>query len=153
MIIVKSPLRISLFGGSTDYESFYKKHGSFIIGTTINKYVYLFVRQRPSILSEESVIAYSKTEMVSSWDDIKNPLIRETLKYSGINQTIDFNSFSDIPARTGLGGSSSFCVGLLKVLAILQNKTITPKTLATSAITIERNQQTPHGRSATPLGS
>ena len=92
MIIVKSPLRISFFGGSTDYESFYKKHGSFIIGTTINKYIWLSARYRPKILSREHSIGYSKLETVSSIDDIQNPLIREVLRHHNIHDHIDFNS-------------------------------------------------------------
>lgn len=139
MIIVKSPLRISLFGGSTDYESFYKEHGSFLIGTTINKYVYLSMRYRAKILSNESIITYSKSDIVKTWDGIKNPLIRETLKYKKLNQPIDFNAFSDIPSRTGLGGSSSFCVGLLYLINCLQKTKQNKKSLAKDAIHIERH--------------
>ena len=138
MIIVKSPFRISFFGGSTDYESFYKNNGSFIIGTTIDKYVYLSIRKRPNIFSNESSIIYSKLQLVKTFDEIQNPLIRESLKYKNINFPIELTSFSDIPSRTGLGGSSSFCVGLLyiinKLLEIKQNKS----DLAKDAIHIER---------------
>ena len=138
MIIVKSPLRVCLFGGSTDYESFYKTNGSFLIGTTINKHVYLSMRYRAKMLSNESIITYSRSDIVKTWDEIQNPLIREILKYKKIKGAIDFNSFSDIPSRTGLGGSSSFCVGLLylinKLLGISQSK----QELATDAIYVER---------------
>jgi D-glycero-alpha-D-manno-heptose-7-phosphate kinase len=116
MIIVKSPFRISLFGGSTDYKDFYENHGSFLIGTTIDKHVYLSMRKRPSIMSRESVITYSQLQRVKIWDEIQNPLIREVLKHRKINTAIEFFSFSDIPARTGLGGSSSFCIGMLHLL-------------------------------------
>lgn len=138
MIIIKSPLRISLFGGSTDYESFYKYNGSFIIGTTIDKHVYLSTRYRSKILADESVITYSKIDVVKNWDEINNPLIRETLKFTKLNRSIDLNSFSDIPSRTGLGGSSSFCVGLLKAINILKNEEYTKRQLALDAINIER---------------
>jgi len=138
MIIVTSPLRVSLFGGSTDYESFYKEHGSFIIGTTIDKYIYLSMRYRSKILSNESVITYSKCDIVNSWNEIKNPLIRETLKFKKLEKSIDFNSFSDIPTRTGLGGSSSFCVGLLYTINKLQDTTQDKKSLIKDAIYIER---------------
>ena len=138
MIIVKSPLRISLFGGSTDYESFYKEHGSFIIGMTIDKCVYLSMRLRPKIFSQESSIIYSKLQFVNNWDEIQNPLIRETLKYKKIQDPIELISFSDIPSRTGLGGSSSFCIGLLyllnKTFSIDQDK----KYMVEDAIQIER---------------
>ena len=104
MIIVKSPLRISFFGGSTDYKSFYEKHGSFLIGTTIDKYIWLSARYRPKILPKEHFIGYSKLERVSSIDDIQNPLIRETLRYHGVHAPIDFTSLADVPSRTGLVG-------------------------------------------------
>ncbi|MEK7101782.1 MAG: kinase [Patescibacteria group bacterium] len=139
MIIVKSPLRISFFGGSTDYESFYKKHGSFIIGTTINKYIWLSARYRPKILSREHSIGYSKLETVSSIDDIQNPLIREVLRHHNIHDHIDFNSSADVPSRTGLGGSSSFCVGMVHLMKSLKGERINKKDVAKTAIHIERN--------------
>jgi D-glycero-alpha-D-manno-heptose-7-phosphate kinase len=139
MVIVKSPFRISFFGGSTDYESHYKEYGSFIIGTTIDKYVYLSMRLRPKILPDESVVVYSKLENVKNISDIHQPLIRETLKYCNINQPIEFNSFSDIPSRTGLGGSSSYCVGLLYLIYKILKKDINKRKLAQDAINIERH--------------
>lgn len=139
MIIVKTPFRLSFFGGSTDYESFYKEHGSFLIGTTIDKYSYLSMRTRPSILTKEHLVVYSKMEYVKDLDLISNPLIRETLKYKNIHEWIEFFSFSDIPARTGLGGSSSYCVGLIHLIDSL-NGVYTNKTrIAKEAIHIERN--------------
>lgn len=139
MLIVKSPLRISLFGGSTDYKSFYREKGAFLIGGTINKHVYLSMRYRARILGDESIITYSRSDIVNNWDDIKNPLIRETLKYRGLNKPIDFNSFSDIPSRTGLGGSSAFCVGLLHLINRLQGEEQSPYDLACDAIRVERH--------------
>lgn len=139
MIIVKAPFRISFFGGSTDYKDFYENHGSFIIGTTIDKYVYLSMRARPSIFSKESVITYSQQQLVKNWDEIHNPLIREILKFRKIDIPIEFNSYSDIPSRTGLGGSSSFCVGMLYLINKLFDTTsISRKTLANDAIYVER---------------
>jgi len=138
MLIVKSPFRMSLFGGSTDYEDFYKNHGSFIIGTTIDKYAYLTGRTKPSILPRENHISYSKTEVAKRISDIENPLIRETLKFYDIDCCIDFKCFSDIPFRTGLGGSSTFCVGLAYIANKLNNNKIDRKRLAQDAIHIER---------------
>ena len=138
MIIVKTPLRISLFGGSTDYESYYKENGSFLIGATINKYAYLSMRIRPRILAKESVVVYSKMEFVKSFDEIHNSLIRATLKYKNVNDFIEFFSFSDVPSRTGLGGSSSYCVGLLYLINKLYNLPIDKKELIKDAIQIER---------------
>lgn len=138
MTIVKSPFRISLFGGSTDYKRFYEKYGSFIIGASINKYCYLSMRHRPSILSKQYLCTYSKYELVDTIEQIQNPLIRETLKYHGINTPIEFFSYSDIPARTGLGGSSTYCVGMSYLIHKLQNKYINKKEIVKSAIQIER---------------
>lgn len=140
MIIVKAPFRISFFGGSTDYKEFYEKYGSFIIGSTIDKYVYLSMRIRPSILSSKSVITYSDLQHVTNWDEIHNPLIRETLKFKKIINPIEFFSYSDIPSRTGLGGSSSFCVGMLYLIhQTLETKSFSKKQLVQDAIHIERN--------------
>ena len=139
MILVKSPFRISFFGGSTDYKDFYQKNGSFLIGCAINKYAYLSIRERPKILSGESVISYSKFERVKDVAEITNPLIRETLKYFNLNKTIELISFSDIPSRTGLGGSSSYCVGMSYLLRKFLKLETSKKTLARDAIEIERN--------------
>ena len=139
MILVKAPFRVSFFGGSTDYADFYEQHGSFIFGCTINKYAYLSIRNKPKILSEASTISYSKFERVKNLSDIENPLIRETLKYFGINGAIEFISFSDIPSRTGLGGSSSYCVGMSHLLRTFLGKNISKNQIARDAIEIERN--------------
>lgn len=138
MTIVKSPFRISLFGGSTDYKGFYEKYGSFIIGASINKYCYLSMRYRPSILSKQYLCTYSKYELVDKIEQIQNPLIRETLKFYDVNQPVEFFSYSDIPARTGLGGSSTYCVGMSYLIHKLQNKLIDKKQIIKSAIKIER---------------
>lgn len=139
MIIVTAPFRISFFGGSTDYHEFYKEHGSFLIGTTIDKHAYLSMRIRPQILPKESVITYSKQQIVKEWDEIHNPLIREILKHRNIRHRIEFNSFSDIPSRTGLGGSSAFCVGMLHLLdQVFGNYSNTKKGLVKEAIYVER---------------
>jgi D-glycero-alpha-D-manno-heptose-7-phosphate kinase len=138
MIITKSPFRLSLFGGSSDYKEFYEEHGSFLIGTTIDKYNYLSIRRRPRIMPKKSILTYSKFEEVEKLDEITNPLIRETLKYFKINFPIECNSFTDIPGRTGLGGSSSYCVGLSLALRHLIGLDIDKRTLAEDAIMIER---------------
>ena len=138
MILVKSPFRVSLFGGSTDYEEFYREHGSFIIGCSINKYAYLSIREKPQILSDESTISYSKFERIKKLEDIENNLIRETFKYFNINKAIEFISFSDIPSRTGLGGSSSYCVGMSYLIRKFLNLGISKREIAKDAIKIER---------------
>lgn len=138
MIIVKSPFRVSFFGGSTDYESFYKDHGSFLIGATIDKYVYLSMRKRPIILPKEHLLVYSKMERVKTVEDIEQPLIRNILKYYNINDYIELTSFSDIPSRTGLGGSSSYCVGLCHTINVMYKLNKTKEEIAKDAVHIER---------------
>ena len=138
MIIVKAPFRVSLFGGSTDYKGFYEQYGSFMIGTPIDKYCYVSMRYRPEILSKQYLCTYSKYELVDSIDDFKNPLIRETLKYHNIGKPIEMSSTSDIPSRTGLGGSSSYCVALSYLIKKIKEENINSKEIINSAIKIER---------------
>jgi len=138
MIVSKSPMRISLFGGSTDYKSFYEKHGSFIIGTTINKYAYNIIRFRPSIVGSDSIIKYSKLEKVKNIADIQNALIRETLKYYGVDRPVELNFDADAPTRTGLGGSSSYCAALARSVCTLLKLNVDDETLCRDIIKIER---------------
>jgi len=138
MILVKSPFRVSFFGGSTDYADFYSQHGSFIFGCTINKYAYLSIRNKPKILSEASTVSYSKFERVENLRDIENPLIRETLKYHNIDKPIEMFSFSDIPSRTGLGGSSSYCVAMTYIINKLKEENLSKNDIIDAAIKIER---------------
>ena len=124
MFISKSPLRISFFGGSTDYKDFYSQYGSLLVGTTIDKFAFTGLRYRPRFLDRQTYVAYSNYDIVDDVEDIKNPLIRETLKYYNIFQHIDLITFNDIPSRTGLGGSSSFCVSLIHSIYRLLNKPV-----------------------------
>jgi len=138
MIITRVPFRLSLFGGSTDYESFYSKHGSLCIGATIDKYVYTSVRFRPKVVDHESVIAYSKLERTSSHASIENPLIRESLLKFNVDRAVDLHLFADIPSRTGLGGSSSCCVSLCYSIRKLLGLPVDKNLVALDAIDIER---------------
>jgi D-glycero-alpha-D-manno-heptose-7-phosphate kinase len=138
MVIVKAPFRISLFGGSTDYKGFYQQYGSFLIGTPINRYCYLSMRYTPEIFPKQYLCVYSKYELVKSINDFKNPLIRETLKYHNIDKPIEMFSFSDIPSRTGLGGSSSYCIALSYLIKKIKEENIDSKEIINSAIKIER---------------
>ena len=139
MFIIKSPFRISLFGGSTDYKDYYSNNGSFIIGATIDKYVYMTIRKMPKMFTSQSTFTYSEREDVKSFIDIKNPLIREVVNYHSIPFHIEFNTFTDIPSRTGLGGSSSFCVGMCKSICDLLDIKMSKRELAERAIHIERH--------------
>ena len=136
MQIVRSPFRISFFGGSTDYRDFYEKNESFIIGTTIDKYVYCSIRNGQQIGPKNSILSYSKIEVVDDFDKIENSLIRETLKYHKLDKHVELHFFSDIPSRTGLGGSSSFCVGLSYNLRKFLGKEYGKKIVANDAIEI-----------------
>jgi len=138
MIISKSPVRISLFGGSTDYKSFYEKHGSLIIGTTINKYSYSIIRYRPKIVSNDYVVTYSQIEKTRDIDDIRNPLIRETLRYYNVWNPVELNFASDIPSKTGLGGSSAACVSLANSICVLMGIPKDKHQICLDAIKIER---------------
>ena len=138
MIITRAPFRVSFFGGSTDYESFYRKHGSLCIGATIDKYTYASLRFRPKVVSDESIISYSRLDKTLDHSSINNPLIREALKKFNIENAIDLHLFGDMPSRTGLGGSSACCVSLCHALRKLLNLPADKKTIALDAIEIER---------------
>lgn len=139
MIISKTPFRISLFGGSTDYESYYSQFGSFLVGFSINQYCYISLRQTPTIFGNKSKLSYSKIEEVECNSDIQHNGIRGTLEYLGvIDQKFEISHQSDLPSQTGIGSSSSFIVGLLNCLSKHYGIKTTPKHLANSAISIER---------------
>jgi len=143
MILSRAPMRISLFGGSTDYKEFYEQHGSVLIGTTIDKYVYTTVRYQPKLIGNNFIVKYSKVEVVSCPDEIQNPLIRETLKYYGITRPVEVGFDADVPSRTGLGGSSACCAALARSLVILTKKKHSPlkhlEMICRDAINIERD--------------
>jgi D-glycero-alpha-D-manno-heptose-7-phosphate kinase len=137
MIICKTPFRISLFGGSTDYESFYSKYGSFLVGFAIDKYSYVSVRKNPSLFNYKSKISYSTVETVDHNKDIKHDGVRGVIEYfKYIDERLEISSFSDLPAQTGVGSSSSFVVGLINALEY--KKKYSPKQLAQYAIQVER---------------
>lgn len=141
MIISKTPYRISLFGGSTDYESYYSLFGSLLIGFTINKYCYVGLRKTPEILDYLTKVSYSKTETVDDNSKIEHPGIRGTLEFLEIFYGIELIHMGDLPAQTGIGSSSSFVVGMLNACynMINPNKTPAKRDLANDAILIERH--------------
>ena len=134
MIISKTPFRVSLFGGSTDYESFYSKYGSLLIGFGINKYCYTSVRETPSIFDYLTRISYSKVEIVNDNENIQHNGVRGVLKYLNKHKGYEISHMSDLPSQTGTGSSSSFIVGLLNCFT----RDWSPKMLAKSAIHVER---------------
>ena len=135
MIITRSPLRISLGGGGTDLPSYYRKYEGFLISAAINKYVYINLHDT---FVDNLIIKYSKMEEVNHIDDIKHPIIRESLKLLGFEaRYLEIASLADIPAGTGLGSSGSFTCSLLKALHAHKNNIITPADLAEQACHIE----------------
>lgn len=138
MIISRTPHRISFFGGGTDYPSWYLEHGGKVLGVAIDKYSYITCRELPPFFIYKHRIAYSKVEMVISIDEIQHPSVRETLRYFGIQQGLEIHHDGDIPARSGMGSSSAFTVGLLKTLYALEGKVITKEDLYRRAIYIEQ---------------
>ena len=138
MIISRTPVRISLFGGGTDYPAFYERHSGIVLGTTINKYTYVSVNTLSEFFEHNIRIGYSKTELVKNIDEIQHPSIRECLKYKNISKNLDIHIFADLPAKTGLGSSSSFTVGFLNALNALQGKKVSKQKLAEEAIFVEQ---------------
>ena len=135
MLITRSPLRISLSGGGTDLPSYYREHGGFLIAAAIDKYVYITLHQT---FVEDLIIKYSSLEKVNKLDDIQHPIIRESLKYIGIEAShLEISSMADIPAGTGLGSSGSFTTALLKNLHAFKKNLVHPQDLAEQACHIE----------------
>lgn len=135
MIISKTNFRVSLFGGSTDYEDYYSKNGALLIGFGLNKYCYCLVRDTPDILDYKTKVSYKITEVVDDNSKIENNAVRGVLEYLGINHGVEISYVSDLPSQTGIGSSSSFIVGLL---AAFSGGNATCRELADDAIQIER---------------
>lgn len=138
MIITKTPFRMSFFGGGTDIESFFTNNSGAVISTTFNKYCYVTVRYLPKFFNYTTELSYSKMERVTNINEIEHPAIRNAMKFldiDGIRLTYE----ADLPARSGLGTSSSFAVGLLKALYLLKGEEVDCKKLANDAIFLERS--------------
>jgi len=139
MIITRTPLRVSFFGGGTDYPAWYREHGGAVLATTIDKCCYITCRQLPPFFEYHSRISYSKVENVNSNDAIEHPSVRGCLQFLGIDGGIEVHHVADLPARTGLGTSSAFTVGLLLGLYALKNQLRDKHALAADAIHIEQH--------------
>jgi D-glycero-alpha-D-manno-heptose-7-phosphate kinase len=138
MIISRTPLRVSFFGGGTDYPEFYIKNTGNVVGTSIDKYVYVSINKNSKFFDYTTRIAYRKTELVKSIDEIEHPSVRACLDFMNISDPLDINIFSDLPAKTGLGSSSSFTVGLLNALYALNGKLVSKQQLAEEACYVEQ---------------
>lgn len=137
MIITKTPFRMSFFGGGTDMENFFKEHGGAVLSTTFDKYCYVNVRHLPRFFDYTTELSYSKTERVTDVKDIQHPAIREAMKMLDMHE-IRLTYEADLPARSGLGTSSSFAVGMLNAFYALKGKYASKKKLADEAIYLER---------------
>lgn len=140
MIITRAPFRLSLFGGSSDYSSFYSRYGSLLVGFTIDKYVYLSFKKNENFFDYKTRATYSVIESVKCNKEIQNPGIRGALEYFKMDGPLCISVQSDLPKQTGIGSSSSLSVALTKAIDIYKNgaETYTKKQLAQHAINIER---------------
>lgn len=139
MIISRTPYRISFFGGGTDYHTWYQTHGAAVLSTTMNHYCYLQCRLLPPFFDHKSRVVWSKVEEVVNHTDIQHPAVRAVLEYLQINQGVEISHQGDLPARSGLGSSSAFTVGLLNTLYALRGMISSKRELACEAIHIERD--------------
>lgn len=137
MIITQTPFRMSFFGGGTDFPGFYRENGGAVISTTFDKYCYVNVRHLPRFFDYTTELSYSKTERVTEVDAIEHPAIREAMKYLDMHE-IRLTYEADLPARSGLGTSSSFAVGMLNAFYALKGKYADKRRLADDAIFLER---------------
>lgn len=138
MIISRSPFRVSFFGGGTDYPSYFRDHPGAVLATTIDRYCYITCRYLPPFFEHRSRVLYSKIELAASNDQIQHPAVRATLKFLEIAEGVEIHHDADLPARAGIGSSSTFCVGLLNALYAMKHRMVTKEQLAHDAIIVEQ---------------
>lgn len=137
MIITKTPFRMSFFGGGTDIKEYFEEYGGSVLSTTFDKYCYVMVRHLPRFFDFKTHLTYSKMEYVNNYDEINHPAIRNAMKMLDMHE-LRLTYDSDLPARSGLGTSSSFAVGMLNAFYALKGKYADKKKLADEAIYLER---------------
>lgn len=138
MIISRTPYRISFFGGGTDYPAWFQEYGGAVLATTINRYCYITCRLLPPFFEHKSRIVWSQIERVMSHDEIAHPVIRAALNMLDIDTGVEIHHDGDLPARSGLGSSSAFTVGILHALHALRGEMATKRMLAVQAIHVEQ---------------
>lgn len=138
MIISRTPFRISFFGGGTDYPAWYRRHGGAVLAATIDKYCYLTCRYLPPFFDHRIRLVYREIETCQTIAQIRHPAVREGLKHLGINRGIELHHDGDLPARSGMGSSSAFTVGLLHALHALNGRMPSKKQLAAESIHLEQ---------------
>jgi len=139
MIISRTPFRISFFGGGTDYPAWYRQHGGAVLGTSINKHCYISCRYLPPFFDHKYRVVYSKIENCHAIDEIAHPSVREILRYLNIEQGVEIHHDGDLPARSGIGSSSAFTVGMLHAVLALKGRMTSKEDLARQAIHIEQD--------------
>ncbi len=139
MIITKTPFRISFFGGGSDYPAWYRENEGAVLASSINKYCYIFGRWMPHFFECKHKIVWSEIEICEDIEKIHHPAVRGILKYLDIQDGVEIHHIGDLPARTGIGSSSSFSVGLLNCLYGLKGVNVTKRQLADEAIHIEQD--------------
>src|SRR5581483_11553119 len=138
MVISRTPFRISFFGGGTDYPAWYRQHGGCVLAATIDKYCYLTCRYLPPFFEHRIRLVYRRIELCKTVDEIRHPAVRAVLRYLGIDRGVELHHDGDLPARSGMGSSSAFTVGLLHVLHALRGDMPTKAQLARESIFIEQ---------------
>ena len=139
MIITRTPFRISFFGGGTDYPGWYREHGGTVLATTIDKYCYITCRPLPQFFAHKHRIVYSHIENVQHNDQIVHPSVRAVFNWAQVTEGLEIHHDGDLPARSGLGSSSSFTVGLVHALYASRGQMVRKESLARDAIHIEQN--------------
>ena len=138
MIVTRTPVRVSFLGGGTDYPEHYLKHGGQTLGVTIDKYSYVSVKRMAPLFDYSIRVGYSRTELVRDREEIQHPSVRECLRFLDLRGPLEIHYIGDLPARTGLGSSSSFTVGLLHALHVLKGEAVSQLQLAEEAVHVER---------------
>jgi D-glycero-alpha-D-manno-heptose-7-phosphate kinase len=138
MIVSKTPFRVSLFGGGTDYPGWFRVHGGAVIGFAIDKYCYVSIRELPPFFEHKSRIVYSRIEAVQSVAEIEHPAVRSILSELNIHFGVEIHHDGDLPAWSGIGSSSSFTVGMVNAASRMLGRTLDPRGLAEEAIRIEQ---------------
>lgn len=139
MIMTRTPFRISFFGGGTDYPQWFREHGGAVLATTIDKYCYISCRRLPPFFEHKHRIVYSVIENVRELSEIQHPAVRAVFGWAGIDGGLEIHHDGDLPARSGLGSSSSFTVGLIHALSALNGKIASKEELASNAIHVEQD--------------
>src|SRR4030067_2716788 len=139
MTISRPPFRISFFGGGTDYPAWYREHGGAVLVATIDKYCYLTCRYLPPFFEHRIRVVYSKIENCQTPDEINHPSVREVLRFLNVDRGVEIHHDGDLPARSGMGSSSAFTVGLLHALYALKGRMPTRHHLAMARIFIEQS--------------